>query len=273
MKDNKHIDGKIIAQQNEELMLYWLFRFGGLSTRELTAILWPDAKDLQMSQRTIRRLLAKNFVLKRPIFTGGNIYVISEGGARYLRKCGYSNISSRGHRDLNFNKPTHRIISNNFLINWHQEISKNNPEHSFWTEFEIQRRVAPFPLIKISNKEKIPDGIIQVGNWINWIEVENSYKGPHEIQRLMETADHFFNRNTPFYFHHKDKEYKVDGLDFVLPDQKTFRRIANALIKHNLNTNTLKKVHLYLIDISPSLVWNRILGIYDGLSVAEKLRS
>jgi hypothetical protein len=57
-------DGQEIAIQNELNTLYWLYRFGGLLTRQVAALVWPGASQgVRMAQRTLRRLAVQKQVL------------------------------------------------------------------------------------------------------------------------------------------------------------------------------------------------------------------
>jgi len=267
-------DGRLVAEQNEQSVLNWLHRFGGLTTRQLARLVWRGkSAGKRMAQRTIGRLERQGLVLQRSLFTGGNIYVLSEGGARLLRESGTPNVSARGHRDLSFRKPMHRIIANDFLIDWRdRQIDNATPNAAIWTEFEVQHRVAPYPEISINGKYKIPDGMIQNDDELTWIEVENAYKGPKEIRRLMTTAARLFNENYSYPFRHKDTEYRINRLFFILPHQSNFKTIANAICKSNLEFNALKCTFLIKVTVTSGLVWRGIEAVNSAYDVIQYIK-
>jgi len=265
-------DGRLVAVQNEQAVLHWLHRFGGLTTRQLARLVWPGKSAGQrMAQRTIGRLETQGLVLKRSLFTGGKIYVISERGARLLREMGTQNVSSRGHRDLSFHKPTHRMIANDFLIDWlNNEIVKETPDHRIWTEFEVQHRLAPYPDISIGGKLKIPDGMIQQDDYLIWIEVENSYKGPREIGRLMSTARLLLENKDQSYLFKKDGTYyRIYRFFFILPNDQRVSAITNAIYQSDLSFDALNYVELWRVEISSGLVWRGIRGSITASQVKD----
>lgn len=267
-------DGRLVAEQNEQAILHWLHRFGGLTTRQLARLVWPKKTAGQrMAQRTVGRLEQQQLVLQRSLFTGGKIYVISQRGAHLLRELGTPNVSARGHRDLSFRKPMHRIIANDFLIDWRdREIINTTASVNIWTEFEVQHRLGPYPEISIKGKYKIPDGMIQIDDELTWIEVENAYKGPKEIERLIMAAARFFNDSYSYPFRHNGAEYRISRFFFILPHQHNFNTIANAIYKSNLDFNALKCTFLVKVNGTSGLVWQGIEGFTSAYDVVQYIK-
>lgn len=266
-------DGRLVAEQNQQAVLNWLHRFGGLTTRQLARLVWPGKSAGQrMAQRTIGRLERQGLVLERSLFTGGKIYVLAEGGARLLRELGTPNVSVRGQRDLQFRKPMHRMISNDFLIDWrNQQISQGVTKPGIWTEYEVQRGLAPYPTVAINKKLKIPDGIIQRDNRVIWIEVENTYKSPKEIGRVIETAALFFANFHLYSFRHNGTDYSIDSFYIVLPTIRRALATAKAIRKANLSNNVLENTLIFKIRISSGLVWQGIEAIDSAVRLVDDL--
>lgn len=266
-------DGRLVAEQNQQAVLHWLHRFGGLTTRQLARLVWPGkAAGQRMAQRTIGRLERQGLVLQRVLFTGGKIYVLSEGGARLLRELGTPGVSARGHRDLSFRKPMHRMIANDFLIEIHNKIVQNDAQNSkIWTEFEIQRRLAPYPTVAIRKQLKIPDSMIQQGNNMAWIEVENAYKSPREIGRVIETAALFFENYHVYKFRHNGTDYSIDYFYLVIPTDLRLQATVKAIAKANLNLNTLEHVYVAKVKMTSGLVWQGIEYATMAANLIDKL--
>lgn len=253
-------DGRLVAEQNDQAVLHWLHRFGGLTTRQLARLVWPGKSAGQrMAQRTIGRLEKQRLVLERSLFTGGKIYVLSEGGARLLRELGTPDVSARGHRDLSFRKPMHRMIANDFLIETHNKLVQNAVTNAkIWTEFEVQRRLAPYPVVAIRKRLKIPDGIIQQDNNVIWIEVENAYKSPREIGRVIETAALFFENYYLYDFRHNGVDYSIANFYIVIPTDTRVQATIRAIGQANLDLHALEHIFIIKVNMTSGLVWQGI---------------
>ena len=81
-------DGRVTAQQNELDILTYINRFGWLRSRDLAALIWPEAKTsdsaMAMAQRTLKRLKDGGQILHRIAPDGATVYALSEAGARRI---------------------------------------------------------------------------------------------------------------------------------------------------------------------------------------------
>lgn len=240
-------DGQELALINEVEALYWLHRFGGLLTRQVAALVWPEAsQDVRMAQRTLRRLATAKEVLRRELRTGGVIHVLSEAGARRLREHGFE-ASARGTRDLRWTKPYHRVLANDTAIQAHLQGS------AIWTEFEIQRGRAP--LRKLMGC--IPDVLVCEDpdnfNYLDWIEVENAAKSRARLGQMLKLADWMLRQADGYQV----GQYCINSFTFVIPNRHAFHalaRVAKERLKQGrLDPDALDRMWLRAAYLSPQL--------------------
>jgi len=78
-------DKRLTGEQNTLAILTFLHRFGWLTSRMIAALIWPEAKQgAAMARRTVRALAEQKLILKRALPEGGDCYVLSASGARWL---------------------------------------------------------------------------------------------------------------------------------------------------------------------------------------------
>ncbi len=254
MTYSKRPDGNIVAEQNREATVRWLHRFGGLTTRQLARLVWPGmSAGMRMAQITIRSLLDDRLVLVRSLHNGGSIYVLGDNGARLLRKLGVDGASARGHRDLVFKKPMHRFIANEFLIDQHQEGLR------IWTEFEVQRRLAPVPEIIFKSQPKLPDGVIDNDSYLSWVEVENSFKSRERLGSLVQVANHLFGTPDGGRISKNDVHGQYDTLVFVSHRRErllsVLRCLQEALDNRTITGDVLRHIDLVHVSMSTGFIW------------------
>ena len=223
-----------------------------------------------MAQRTVARLKQRQMVLVRRLGTGGCIYVLSERGAHFLRELGVENVSSRGHRDLTFDKPLHRMVANDFVIDRHLEGWR------IWTEFEVQRALAPVPEIYVrtssrkglTSRRKIPDAVIETDNFVTWIEVENTPKNKARLNQLMVVADMILPLTDIYNFSWHHEDFYMDEMLFVLPNDASYRALIRAVRRANLPDKVLRQVRFARVEMTQGLIWK---GTWHYCSAAEIL--
>lgn len=276
MTDTQRRDGNIVAEQNREAVLHWLHRFGGLTTRQLGRLVWPGGDaGMRMAQITTRGLIDDKLILRRPLRTGGAVYVISEAGARYLRALGLRDISSRGHRDLGFDKPLHRFLANEHTIDQHLAGRK------VWTEFEVQRRRAPVPKIIVNRSSKIPDGVFESPGGLIWLEVENAFKSQARIQELVTVARELFSGTGPCQGStDSDTGRGYSGMLFLSSDTlrltAILRCINQAWDNEKIDQDIALKITLAEASMSSGYVWNgiiRSISAYTFLIDLERIKN
>ena len=169
------IDKRIIGERNTVAILTFLYRFGWLTSRMLSALVWPTARQAPaMARRAVRSLVDDKLILRRSLPEGGECYVLSASGARFLNDA--TGISATGGASLPLGNPTHRACANWHLIGHINEGSK------VWTEHEIQTGRAPV----VSVDGKIPDGLVELPEGMLWVEVENAWKNRKERAKVVD---------------------------------------------------------------------------------------
>lgn len=259
--------GRRIALNNELQSLYWLHRFGGLLSRQLSALVWPGAaQGLRMAQRTLHRLVVQKDVLRRPLRTGGNIYVLGEAGARRLQDRGIQ-ANTRGTRDLSWAKPFHRVLANDIAID------ALNEGNAVWTEFEIQRGAGPFRELF----GHIPDVLICQGPEnspaLAWIEVENAAKSQARLSRLLALGNTLVSPSAGYQV----GAYCITEFAFVIPNPQTFRALVRAyrrhLKEHDVSFNARIRIMAWEVDMTLNLAWGGIKSKYSAIGYLREAKS
>lgn len=254
MTDIKRRDGNLIAQENRGAVLRWINRFGGLTSRQAARLVWQNTPSgIQMAQRSLRRLLDHHMLLPRRLPNGGIIYVLSERGAWALRDLGVEEASARGHRDLRFDKPMHRLLANDFVIDQHLAGRR------IWTEFEIQRQRAPVPKISATTEFRIPDAVFELPDGLVWVEVENAYKGPERIRQLIKVAKQLLAKPSANASNVPNSSPRYAGMMFISPDIlrliAVLRQINDAWMREEIDQDIAVNLGLVEVSMSSGFVW------------------
>ena len=180
-------DGRITAQQNELDTLAYIQRFGWLRSRDLAALIWPEAKTIDsamaMAQRTLKRIKDAGQILHRLAPDGATVYALSEAGVRRLGE--ERGIDARSGKDLirELGNYEHRCHANTFAIH------RINAGQRVWTEREIQTNRAPIRAIR----SKVPDGLVDITSPLDaestlvlaWIECERGFKKKADFDKML----------------------------------------------------------------------------------------
>jgi hypothetical protein len=179
-------DKKIIGEQNKLAILHYLYRFGYLTSRQISKLIFrKKACGLTLAQRKIADLIEDKLIIRRRVTTGNAVVLLSSKGAKLLNT--EFNLHAKSGAKMKLGNPIHRCASNWHLIH---ELSKG---HNIYTEHEIQCGRAPVSIIN----GKIPDGIVIIEQGVIWLEVENSWKNKAEIQKIVQfSADTLSNPNS-----------------------------------------------------------------------------
>lgn len=168
------LDKRLVGEQNTLAILTHLHRFGWLTSRMLATLVWPAAKHSQaMARRTLKTLTDQKLVIKRALAEGGDCYVLSASGARWLSK--QAGITAKAGSALKLGNAVHRACSNWYLI------TRLLAGDVVWTEYEIQSGRAP--LVTVAGKT--PDGLVETAFGLVWIEVENAWKNRAERAKVI----------------------------------------------------------------------------------------
>lgn len=267
MRDEVHLNCHEIAARNEQRVLQAIGRFGGLTTRQLGRLFWTgQPAGMRMAQRTCTRLVKRRWILRRSLPNGGLIYVLGQRGARHLRSLGVPNISSRGHRDLKFDTPLHRLICNEVAIDFLLQGKE------IWTEFEIQRGLAPVPRIVCQGRTKIPDIVVRVGGVMTWIEVENAVKSQHRLNELACVAEEILEDRDSRVMCPEDYNDAWDSMVFIAVKAERLAAVARAFERFFKDDFILHPVALYtslhLANMTQGYIWG---GLSKPLSLSNFL--
>ena len=186
---NGRLDGRIIADQQAINALGALARFGHLRTEEVRLILWPqsDAKDgRQRASRLLRRMSEHGMVLARPNSIGGQAYVLTGAGARFVTaRLGLP--ASDGYDIQGVSGPQywHRTLTTAFLL---QAFDGPAELSAIWGEYAIGKGLAPVGRGEIRQRFlKLPDCLARIQGpklSLAWVEVESSFKPESELDKI-----------------------------------------------------------------------------------------
>lgn len=167
-------DKRIVQERNRTATLYWLARFGWLTSRMLAALVWPDAaQSLSMARRTLQALTAEKLVISRPLTKGGAAYLLAARGARLLKE--QEGVEAQSGNALPIGNPIHRACSNWYLIRAVQQ------GLAIVTEHEIATERGPCRVLM----GKTADGlIIADGGAVVWLECEHAQKSRSERHKV-----------------------------------------------------------------------------------------
>jgi len=257
-------DGRLVAAENDLNVLYWIHRFGGMTTRQLGRMAWSNHSTGQRSaQRTIKRLMRKKMVLQRSIETGGYLYLLTRKGASHLIDHCVKNVHPDGQRHLRLANLVHRMIANEYAIDMLLS------GHTVWTEHEIQRGLPNnFPDIRTpKGQAKIPDVLTETQGYYRWIEVEHAPKKRVRIQQILSLAEHHVTFNAEHNDNENHGEYIFHSLVFVVPNKSSLRSVLRQIRARNMNPDITGYIYLDYVEMTSGLAWKGSSG--EPLSVQQ----
>lgn len=169
------MDKRVIGERNRTDVLTWLARFGWLTGRMLTALVWPDAAQGQaMARRMLKALADDKLIITRPLPKGGAAYLLSAKGARLLTE--QTGMVAESGNTLALGNPVHRACSNWYLIRAVQQ------DLAIVTEHEIASERGPCRVLK----GKQADGLVIADDGAcTWLECEHSAKSRPERHKTV----------------------------------------------------------------------------------------
>lgn len=237
-------DKRLIGEQNCRLILTALHRFGWLTSRMVAALIWPDASQgIAMARRTLNGLMDDRRVLKRPLPEGGDCYVLSAAGARWLQE--NEGVAAKAGSTLKLGNAVHRACSNWYLI--HRYLAGDEIS----TEYEIQTGRAPVSCVA----GKTPDGLVLTPFGLLWVEVENAWKNRAERAHVMQFCQRCLLPGkrlaelAPDYFLFRVAivSTNTDALRAML------RSFADALAAGDLSVEQADNIEIALLPVDKSL--------------------
>ena len=180
--------GREVAAQNEVAVLLAIRDYGHLRTADVAAAVWPTEKyGEQLAQRTLKRLLAGGYVLRRVNTLASSSWVLASAGASRLEL--YGGEASHGRDIVGVAGATfvHRTLASAFLIR------KSTAEGvAVFGEYAIAHGRAPASKQAMSKRfGKLPDGLVIRGKIVDWIEVEASAKPMNDLKAVLKPAEWF----------------------------------------------------------------------------------
>lgn len=105
------LDKRLVGEQNTLAILTFLHRFGWLTSRMISTLVWPTAKQAPaMARRTMKALADQKLVIKRALSEGGDCYTLSATGAKWLSE--KEGVAAKSGASLQLGNPVHRACSN-----------------------------------------------------------------------------------------------------------------------------------------------------------------
>lgn len=238
------LDKRIIGERNRLTLCRYLHRFGWLTSRMVARLVWDDfSQGWPMARRTLKALQDDGMVIKRALPQGGDAYLLSAKGARFLNEReGLDACSGQG---LTLGNPIHRACSNWYLI----DALRNG-----WqviTEHEISTDRGPVRVLD----GKQPDGILLGEGEAVWLECEHSWKAIKARNSAVSfCARHLDQDNMTLI----TPDYPLRQVTVVATNMDALRHMAASFQKayadRTIREGQLQMINVSLLPISRSLV-------------------
>lgn len=187
------VDGRSVADQNEVEVLKAVRYFGHLRRTEVARAVWPRSSHRSaylMAHRTVKRMLAKGYLLERANTLGGLSLVLASKGVAKLREWDISAVEGYDMSSISGPQFFHRTVGTCFLID------RSRNDEMVFGEYAINRNWAPLTLdVLKKHYQKIPDGItVAAGSArgyaegfraLDWVEVESAFKPETELLKVI----------------------------------------------------------------------------------------
>lgn len=136
-------DGRSVASRNEIVVLKVVRYFGHLRRTEVARAVWPHSSHRSaylMAYRTVKRMLAKGFLLERANALGGLSLVLAVKGVTKLRELDVSSVEGYDMSSIGGPQFFHRTLGTCFLV----DRSRNS--QNVFGEYALQRNWAPLTI-------------------------------------------------------------------------------------------------------------------------------
>jgi|GEM_PF-1852775 len=203
------MDKRRTGQHYRETTLRALSWLGYASTRQLAKMLHGRCTEStrKMTGRTLRWLHERGYIVTRRdenSVAGELLAAITAAGATKLAEVGEPLPSGKAHaRDWLRHAHSHRTMCNSvFAALYHR-----SPDAEPWSELEVRANMAPLcsfefrlngqqqsALSDFAVHIKVPDLVVQTGNDIEWVEVENSWRSDKDLKKMVDCMRAMFSR-------------------------------------------------------------------------------
>lgn len=188
------VDGRSVAEENEVDVLKAVRYFGHLRRTEVARAVWPRSSHRSaylMAHRTVKRMLAKGYLLERSNTLGGVSLVLAARGVAKLRERDIASVEGYDMSSISGPQFFHRTVGTCFLID------RSRNDEMVFGEYAIHRNWAPVTLDAFKQVyRKIPDGITvaaggargysETYRTLDWIEVESAFKPEAELLKVIQ---------------------------------------------------------------------------------------
>ncbi|MBT3067337.1 hypothetical protein [Rhodoferax sp. U11-2br] len=238
------LDKRIVGERNRLTLCRYLHRFGWLTSRMIARLVWGDASQAwPMARRTLKALQDDCMVIRRALPQGGDVYLLSAKGARFLNE--REGVDAGSGQGLALGNPVHRACSNWVLI----DALRNGWE--VITEHEISTDRSPVRVLD----GKQPDGILLGEGEAIWVECENAWKSINARKSIVTFCSRHLDLDKMTMI---TPDYPLRQVTVVATNMDALRHMAasfqQAYRDHAIREGQLQMVNVALLPISRSLV-------------------
>lgn len=238
--------------------LIFLARTGYATTRQIARAVWGscEVSDRKMAGRTIRYLRDLRYLVSKRdgnSVAGEQMVALTRTGVAAL--AGFVQLpNGRPHaRDWLRHAHSHRSACNSVYA----AVVRGLDEDMGFTELEIRAGAAPahLSLFRYSDGEgnidqKIPDLLLNGADGPVWVEVENSWRGAKDFDKLLQFLRSVFRQPTPV----------VEKVWFVVtaPGAKTIGRRLRTALTHDLDSGYPRQIR----ELDAHILRDRVAVLY-----------
>lgn len=238
------LDKRLIGERNRLSLCRYLHRFGWLTSRMVARLVWGDASQAwPMARRTLKSLQDDGMVIKRALPQGGDAYLLSAKGARFLNE--REGLDASSGQSLALGNPVHRACSN-----WHLIDALCNGWEVI-TEHEISTDRSPVRVLD----GKQPDGVLLGDGEAVWVECENAWKSISARKSIVTFCSRHLDQDKMSMI---TPNYPLRQVVVVATNMDALRHMAasfqQAYRDHAIREGQLQMVNVSLLPISRSLV-------------------
>jgi hypothetical protein len=238
------LDKRLIGERNRVTLCRHLHRFGWLTSRMVARLVWGDASQAwPMARRTLKALQDDGMVIRRALPQGGDAYLLSAKGARFLNE--REGVEASSGQSLALGNPVHRACSNWFLID-----ALNNGWNVI-TEHEIATDRSPVRVLD----GKQPDGLLLGEGEAIWVECENAWKSTPARRSVVSFCSRHLDMDEMTMI---TPDHPLRQVAIVTTNMDALRHMAASFQQahrdQTIREAQLQSVNVSLLPISRSLV-------------------
>lgn len=204
-----------VGRANREGTMLLLARLGYASTRQVARAIWSGCSpsNRKMAERTLRSLRDDGYILSRREdggIHGEQLSALNRKGTEHLSGIAVALPGGKAHARAWMRRAhSHRTACNSVFAALYSRAE--SPAVNLWSELEVCASLAPLNKFKFRQEcveqTKIPDLISKHSDGLEWIEVENTYRGNTDFKKLVAFMRALF---------HPDASTRVVRVHFVI---------------------------------------------------------